>query len=45
MDAGSLLRTHPTTDFQESSFDGKKYPEDVVDGSLDPGSALTRRPG
>ena len=45
MDAGSLLRTHPTTDFQESSSDGKKCPEDVAGGSLDPGSALTRRPG
>ncbi len=44
MDAGSLLRTHPTTDFLVSSPDGKKCPG-VVDGSLDPGSALTRRPG
>ncbi len=45
MDAGSLLRVHPITDFQESSLDGKKCPEGVVGGSLDPGSALTRRPG
>ncbi len=45
MDAGSLLRVHPITDFRESSPDGKKCSEDVVGGSLDPGSALTRRPG
>ncbi len=45
MDTGSLLRVHPITDFQESSLDRKKYPGDLVDASLDPGSALTRRPG
>ncbi len=45
MDAGSLLSAHPITDFQESSLDKKKCPEDVVDVSLGPGSALTRRPG
>ncbi len=49
MDAGSLLFTHPTTDFQESSLDEKKYPEHLVitclPGRLGPGSALTRRPG
>ena len=45
MDAGSLLRVHPITDFRMSSLDEKKCSEDIVDGSLDPGSALTRRPG
>ncbi len=45
MHAGSLLSPHPITDFRMSSPDEKKYPEGVVGGSLDPGSALTRRPG
>ena len=45
MDAGSLLSAHPITDFRESSLNEKKCLEDVVGGSLDPGSALTRRPG
>ena len=45
MDAGSLLRVHPITDFRMSSFYGKKCPGGVVGGSLGPGSALTRRPG
>ena len=45
MDAGSLLSAHPITDSQESSPNEKKYPEGVAGGSLDPGSALTRRPG
>ncbi len=44
MDTGSLLSAHPITDFRMSSPDGNKYPG-VVDGSLDPGSALTRHPG
>ena len=49
MDASFLLRVHPITDFRMSSLHEKKYLEYLVDtcrpGRLDPGSALTRRPG